>query len=244
MKAISKVRISSSRFLLKPFLSSLAVLSLAGCFGSSSGGGAALTGGGGGGGGTGSSGGSGGATPTPTAFAAAFDRTTNLPPSINPLTGRANYSGQVEVLTNSDPNNAQEAVFGDVAMAIDFAPGASRPISGTVGNFAGKVGGTDVQITGTLSTANAQSSAPNEVTVNSFAAPVTGTQITQTGIVATFNGDLTDHANKLSGSAEMTILGSFNGSTGEGLIGSNGVGIRPQTGAGFISGGRFYANRN
>lgn len=219
----------------RPLLALLAAGSLAGCISSNSGGAGAAAGGGGGGG-----------TPpakTPNAFETAFDKTSNLGPSTNKLTGKANYKGQVEVLTNANKNNQKEAIFGDLDMEVDFAK-TVRPISGTVGNFEGEYDGTPVKITGTLSAANAPNSAPNAISTNTFAVPAPGSgTVTQTGLSATFRGNLDDPNNNLSGEAQMVIQGSVVGSTGQGFIGSNGVTIRPTTGPDVIRGGRVYADR-
>lgn len=229
--------ISSSYF--KSFIAFAAVASLAGCLGlgSSGGGGAAVAPA------AGAGAPAAGGAKTLNAFETAFNKTSGQIASTNRLTGTATYEGQVEVLTNANAANAKEAVFGDLKMDIDFGV-ATRPISGTVGNFEGEVDGMPVKINGTLSTANAKPTAANEITVNTFAlpAPATGT-VTQTGLAATFRGNLDDPSSKLSGEAEMTLLGTFSGPTGEGVFGSNGVMIQPATGAMFITGGRFYADR-
>lgn len=221
-----------------PFIAFVAVTSLAGCLGLGSNGG---------GGGVAAAqpagAGAGGAPKSLNAFEREHDRVARLGQSTTPIKGEADYKGQVEVLTNANPQDTKEAVYGDLAMHVNF--GAARnPISGTVGNFEGNIEGKPVSINGTLSTANAKASAANDIPVTTFnlPAPAVGT-VTQTGIAATFRGKLDDPSTRMSGEAEMTLLGSFSGATGEGVFGSNGVMIQPDKGAMIITGGRFYADR-
>jgi hypothetical protein len=108
--------------------------------------------------------------------------------------------------------------------------GASpQPISGTVCNFAGK-------IAGMLSTENASATAANEITVSTqrmgAVAQILGvvippqaqnTVIALPIVAAAFRG-------ALSSEAEMTVIGTFTRDTGQGLLGSNRVLIRPSDG--------------
>ncbi len=236
--------ISSSNFRI--FIAGVAVLSLAGCLGNSNSGGGAAAGD--------SKGGAGAATEE--GFLKGRQQVYELGSSPNPISGTANYKGQVEVLTAAKEANAGEAVFGDLNMDINFGANVPRPISGTVQNFAGKIGGQDVKIAGTLSTANASATATNEITVSTQRvgdlAQVPGvvippqaqnTVITSTLMAATFRGMLDDPTITLSGEAEMTVIGAFMGDTGQGLLGSNGVLIKPSEGPLIVRGGQAYAVR-
>lgn len=217
---------------LKQFIAGVAVLSLAGCLGSSNSGGGAAAGGGGG--------------ANPAAFKTAYDAA--LRPTqgrtLTPLSGTADYSGQVEILTNENPADTKEAIYGDLKMAVNFGANVKRPVSGTIGNFAGKFGGEDIKLDGTLSTANAKASDPNFVTSTEITlpAPASGTR-TLTSMGGTFTGDLSDPDSKLTGRTELIVSGDFYGTGGEGIVGMAGGSVAPSSGAARIVGGPAYANK-
>jgi hypothetical protein len=203
----------------------LASLSLAGCLGN------------------GGNGGGGGPTPPPGGtYQENFDRVSGVMLSTTALTGTANYSGQVNILTNQNPDDNMESVTGDLDMTVNF-DGAARPIEATAGNFAGRVGGQDVTIEGTLSTAGV-TSGPNDVPVNVVSVPVAGQpDIIQTGLAVTMEGTLSESTSQLSGDAQLTLLGNFT-TEGRGAFGTAGLGLEPSEGPDLITGGTFWADRN
>lgn len=213
---------------------------LAGCFGNGSSSTSAGAGGGAGsgGGGAGSGGGGGSLTAYETAFNAASQ---THGPTQTRLTNTATYSGQVKVLTGLNVGNADEAVVGDLEMAINFDAN-SNPITATVDNLEGEVDGTQTTVAGTLSTANATNQI-NTITESQVNIPGQGAS-TFTGMSVGLEGTLSDPTGNLSGEALMTMQGNFVGPDGESVFGANSVGIRPTTGPDIIVGGTFYGNRN
>jgi hypothetical protein len=157
------------------------------------------------------------------------------------LTGTANYTGQVSVRTNANSANTDEAVVGDLDMAINFDAN-SNPINATVDNLQGEVDGTQTTIAGTLSTANATNQV-NAISATDLNIPGQGTA-TITGLSVGLEGTLSDPSGTLSGDALMTLQGNFVGANGASVFGANAVGIRPNTGADIITGGTFYGNRD
>jgi hypothetical protein len=243
---------------IKALVVSAAVLSLAGCMGGTNGGassstpatggsgagagtgGGASSGGGTGGGATGGGTGGGGAAMTSSAYTTKLLEYTFLSPTQTPVSGSASYTGKVQVLTLANQADPTESIFGDVNMAVDFAPGAVKPVSGTVGNFAGQVGGVDVVVAGTLSTANAAQNDPNFVSAQ-FNQP---TGVTLTSVTGTFAGDLTDPQSALSGSATMIISGNLKEAGGQKLAGGNSVSINSPNAPFIATSGGFYADKN
>ncbi len=185
---------------------------------------------------TGGGGGSNGGTPI---SAADFDAN-NLDyifavPTTQPVTGTASYVGKVSLLTLVD---ATEAVYGDANMSVNFGAGVTNPVTGTIGNFAGKVNGVDTAIAGTLSTANAVAGDPNFVT-----STVTGAG-TLTGFNATFRGDLTDPTTTLSGNARMILGVNLKEAGGAKISGGHQTTITPAGGGTTIAtSGSIYADK-
>ena len=207
---------------------------LAGCFGSSGGSstGAAAGGGAGGGGGGGSL----------TAYETAFNTASQTNgPTQTRLTGTANYTGQVSVRTNANAANTDEAVVGDLDMAINFDAN-SDPINATVDNLQGEIDGAQTAIAGTLSTANATNQV-NAISATQVNIPGQGAS-TITGLSVGLEGTLSDPSGTLSGDTLMTLQGNFVGANGASVFGANAVAIRPNTGPDIITGGTFYSNRN
>ena len=212
----------------------LACLSLAACLGSNGGGGGGAKAGGGGNGGTG-----GGSAPS-SAFEDAFSDIQRTLPTQTEITGEAQYGGQVSVRTNANPADAEEAIFGDLALSIDFDDGDS-PISASVDNLSGPINGAATDIAGTLSTDNANNQV-NAITATQVNIPGQGTS-TITGMSVGLEGTLSDPTGTLSGEALMTLQGNFVGDDGAGVFGANAVAIRPDQGADFITGGTWYADK-
>ena len=90
-------------------------------------------------------------TPAPSNnFLDAFNASQAKLTTTTPLTGNADYTGQVEVHTTQSTTDADNVVYGDVAMSVDF-DGAATPIVASVTNFEGRIGGVDTKVGGTLS---------------------------------------------------------------------------------------------
>lgn len=220
---------------------------LAGCSGSGSGtasggGGGASAGGGSAGGGSAGGGGGSAGGGSLAAYQASFDTASQTAgPTQTRLTGTANYTGQVSVRTNANAANADEAVVGDLDMAINFDAN-SDPIDASVDNLQGEIDGTQTTISGTLSTANATNQV-NAISATNVNIPGQG-PVTITGISVGLEGTLSDPTGTLSGEALMTLQGNFVGTNGASVFGANGVGIRPSSGANIITGGTFYGNQD
>lgn len=238
------------------------LVTLAGCFGSSNttvpaAGGTPPAGGGtggtpppgGGAGGTPPAGGGGtppagggGTPPAGTSTLAEFNtKATNyifLAPTSTPITGVASYKGEVSVLTGENAADPAEAVIGDLDLNVNFGAGVTNPVSGTAGNFAGKVDGVDTQVTGTLRTANAIAGDVNTVTATTTPAA------TITGLTATLRGDISLPNGDLSGNARMILGGTMMEAGGAKISGGHQTTIFPTGGGTSIAtGGSIWADR-
>ena len=177
---------------------------------------------------------------TPTAastnsFVTAFDASNAQLATTTPMTGTASYTGEVEVHTTTSRTDPDNVVYGDLAMDVNFG-GAASPITATVSNIEGHIGGVDTKVTGTISSAG--SSGINQV----VALPVLGT--TATSISVRADGALADPTGTLTGNAQMTFAGTVRDTNGASNTGSNSVGITETGGANKRNtGGRFYADR-
>lgn len=198
--------------------------------------GGGTTGGGTTGGGT-TGGGTTGGTTNPADFNSTYLSYALLTPTQGPITGTATYDGKVSVLTLANTSDSNEAIFGDANMTVDFGGTAAKPISGTVGNLAGKVNGVDTVIAGTLSTANAAATDPNSVTTS------TPGGVTLTNMTATFNGDVTSAQPGLTGNANMILSGNFKDANGQKLAGGNATTINSGGSQVLNSSGAFYADK-
>ena len=183
---------------------------LAGCLGGGSGGGGGTAGGGAA---TGSS---------LSSFSSKFNQISGQQATLTALTGTASYTGEVSVRTQANSQNADEAVVGDLDMDINFDANAS-PITATASNFSGEVNGVQTDITGSLSTANAQNQ------VNAISATNTGVG-TITGLSVGLEGTLSDPTGTLTGDALLTLQGTFRGNNGASINGASGAIIRPSSG--------------
>ncbi len=167
-------------------------------------------------------------------FLTAFNATNGLVATTVPLSGTANYAGQVEIRTSQDATDADNVVYGDLALAINFDAN-TNPIDMTVNNLSGTIGGTATNISGTLS-----SNGSNGLNV------VNETQIlgrTSTSLAAMAEGTLTDPTGTLTGDARMSVTGTMRGTNGEGITGANSVIITNPGSPNFTSGGRVYADK-
>lgn len=238
---------------LKLAVATAAILSLAGCFGSSSstsgtttGGtttGGSTTGGSTTGGSTTGGGTTGGSTGGTTSSQAAFDTKSQsyifLVPTSTELRGSADYTGEISVLTQANAADATEAVVGELDMNVNFGSGVTNPVTATAGNFSGNVNGADTMITGTLSTANAIANDANLVTAASTGAG------TITSATATLRGTITDPSGALSGDARMILNGNFKEADGAKLSGGHQTTIFPTGGGTSIAtGGSLYADKD
>ncbi|WP_147124308.1 hypothetical protein [Shimia ponticola] len=211
--------------IVKTGVAVLCCAALAGCLG----------GGGSGGSGNGAGGSGGGGGGSLSNYEREFNRVNGTQATLTRLSGTASYTGQVSIRT--DPNvQDSDTVEGDLNMDINFDAGAN-PISATATNFSGVVNGQQTDITGTLSTANAQNQ------VNAITATNTGVGIV-TGMSVGLEGTLSDPNGSLSGDALMTLQGNFRGNNGAGVSGAAAVAIDPSSGPAVITGGTFYADRN
>ncbi|MBU2360207.1 MAG: hypothetical protein KKB02_14980, partial [Alphaproteobacteria bacterium] len=197
--------------ILKTATAVAAVLSLAGCLGSSSGPSIPTTAPSGGptGGTTGGSTTGGGTTGgTTKSSQAAFDAkalsyNAGLVPTSRPISGAATYKGEISMLTLANPSDQTEALIGNLDMGVNFGSGVANPVTATAGNFAGKVNGQATTVKGTLSTANALANDANSVTATTTPAG------TITGLAATLRGTISDPSGALSGDARMILGGNF-----------------------------------
>ncbi len=170
------------------------------------------------------------------AFDTSFDAANTLAATTTPITGSASYTGQVEVHTTASTTDPDNVVFGDVAMDVDF-DGGVNPITASVSNIEGRIGGEDTAVAGTLT--HIPGSGINQV----LALPVAGT--TATSIAVQVEGALADPTGTLTGDARMVITGTARGANGASISGANSVAIT-ETGGGanrLNTGGRFYVNR-
>lgn len=167
-----------------------------------------------------------------------------LAPGTSPASGR---------VTNDD-----NTVIGDLVMTVDFASGATNPITATANNFAGTVGGTAVTVGGELTTAahiaNATGTPNNTVATSTSPNPLGGT-ITATQVSATLSGTLTDTSgvSGLAGDVNASILAPTSGPvpTGASLAsddprairGPFSVSIQPNGGALATTTGTFVVTR-
>lgn len=243
---------------LKLAVAAVAIVSLAGCFGSSSSSGGPATGGTTSGGtttggtttggtttgGTPTGGTTTGGTPTGgTTSQAAFDAKSQsyifLVPTSTPLSGSADYTGEISVLTQANTADPTEAVVGDLDMSVNFGSGVTNPVTATVGNFSGNVNGASTTVSGTLSTANAIANDVNLVTATSTGAG------TITGATATLRGTITDPSGALSGDARMILNGNFKEADGAKMSGGHQTTIFPTGGGTSIAtGGSLYADKD
>lgn len=88
--------------------------------------------------------------PTAESFLAGYDAGLATPDTLTPLTGQATFSGYSRILSVGTTGPSGE-VYADVNLLIDFE-NADRPVSGTVTNFSGTLGGGAVS--GSLTTEN------------------------------------------------------------------------------------------
>ena len=230
---------------LKAAIASAVVLSLAGCLGNSSGGaptgGGATTGGTTTGGGTSTGGGatSGGGTSTVAEFDAKALSYVFLVPTQTALSGSADYKGEVSVLTMANANDNTEALIGDLDVNVNFDAGASKPVTATAGNFAGKVNGVDATVIGTLSTANSIANDVNTVTSQTTSVPATLTSAT-----ATLRGNIADSTGALAGDARMILGATLMEADGGKLSGGHQTTIFPTDGGTSIAtGGSIWADK-
>lgn len=200
------------------------------------------------------------ATKSPTAFDDDFNALGNRPVTTQPVTGTANYVGEMAILAPNTASaggtrvtNDDNTVIGDLEMTVDFAPGATNPVTGTAKNFAGKVGGQDVALDGELTTANHIDTAGtiNNTVATATAAGPTGT-LTTTSVSASFQGTLTDASNPsgLAGDVTASILAPTLGPVPTGASIASGdaqamrgpvqVFIDPTTGMSVTTAGSFY----
>ena len=216
--------------MIRSVMISAGVLALAGCMGS---------GGNGGNGGAGGGGANGGNSVLD--YDTAFESVQLTQVTQTPLTGTADYSGQVSIRTNANSNLMDERVFGDLAMSIDFSA-ANNPITATVNNIAGEINGVQTSIGGELSTANAnnQVNAISDTTIN---VPGQGSS-TVTGMSVGLEGTLSDPSSTLSGEALMTLQGNFVGNDGAAVFGASSLAVRPNSGPDVITGGTYYAEKD
>jgi len=249
--------------ILKVTIASVAVVSLAGCFGSSNatstptggatsggsstGGGAttggttgsSTTGGGTTGGATGGGTTGGGSTSTQAAFDATSQSYIFLLPTSQPITGTASYTGEISVLTLANTADPTEAVVGDLDMNVNFGSGVVNPVTATAGNFSGNVDGQATTVIGTLSTANAIAGDINQVTAQSTVAG------TITGATAILRGTVSDPSGALSGDARMILNAGFKEADGAKLSGGHQTTIFPTGGGTTIAtAGSLYADKD
>lgn len=179
-----------------------------------------------------------GMTPSTSAFdrfKTGFDAAYVQRETTTPVSGSADYNGQVEVHTTASTTDPDNVVFGDVAMNVNFGGGAN-PISATVSNIEGRIAATDTKISGTLT--HKVGSGINQIIV----LPVAGT--TRTNIGVQVEGALADPTGTLTGNARMVITGTAFGADAASFTGANSVAITDSTGANKKNaGGRFYADK-
>ncbi len=201
------------------------------------------TGGGTTGGSTTGGGTTGGTTGGSTSTQAAFDTKSQsyifLVPTSRPITGTANYTGEISMLTQANAADAAEAVVGNLNMGVNFGSGVTNPVTATAGNFSGNVNGQATTLTGTLSTANAIAGDVNSVTA-------TTNQVgTITGVTATLRGAVSGPGGGLSGDARMILNGNLKEAGGAKISGGHQTTIFPTGGGTSIAtGGSLYADKN
>tara|TARA_R110002095_G_scaffold37054_2_gene34525 strand:- start:417 stop:1058 length:642 start_codon:yes stop_codon:yes gene_type:complete len=200
----------------------VAAMSVSGCFGN--GGGNSVPGG----------------PPPPSGYDAAFQAVQGMAPTATRLSGSADYTGEIEILTGLNQGNADERLIGDLDMNVSF-DGGSRPITATASGFEGEIDGQQVTVNGTLSTAN-NTSGLNTVVATDSNVPGVGT-ITTTGVFATLQGTLTENTGQISGDAILGLTGNVVGANGEGIIGAATVTVDTGSGPFIGGGGTFYANQ-
>jgi hypothetical protein len=193
---------------------------------------------GGGGGGAGGGGGGGGAQ-LEVDFDAAFNAAINQGPTQTPISGSANYAGELNLSTVDSTGAENGFVVGDLALAVDF-DAASNPITGTATNFRGVRDGTDITISGTLDTAN--STSINAVSAQTTPLPIGGS-LTVTSMNVSLRGDLTDGEFANTYNAEASLTGPFLGTGGAATAGAAGVLTDAVGTNGIVAGGQYYANK-
>lgn len=174
-------------------------------------------------------------TPAPSNnFLDAFNASQAKLTTTTPLTGNADYTGQVEVHTTQSTTDADNVVYGDVAMSVDF-DGAATPIVASVTNFEGRIGGVNTKVGGTLSSVGSNG-------VNQVLALPAGA-VTATSIAVQLDGTLSDPTGTLTSDARMAISGSTK-DNGNSIVGANSLIISETNGTRKINtGGRFYVDQ-
>jgi len=119
-------------------------------------------------------------------------------------------------------------------LTVNFDAGATNPITGTAGNFAGLVDGVQTTVVGTLSTDNAIAGDVNAVETGT--APLTG-------ITATLRGDLSDPSGELTGNARMILSGNLKGDNGAAISGGHQTTISAPNQDDIATGGSFFSDK-
>lgn len=174
-------------------------------------------------------------------FQTNFDAAAGTLATTTELTGSADYTGEVRILTGLNAGDASEALIGDLDMNVNFDAN-SRPVTATASGFAGEINGTQVTVDGTLSTDNAPNGI-NDISATNVTVPVQG-QITLTAVSVEMQGSLSESTNQISGDALLTLQGQFRGDNGASVLGAAGVIYDPTNGPRTITGGDWYANRD
>ena len=136
--------------------------------------------------------------------------------------------------TTQSTTDADNVVYGDVAMRVDF-DGAATPIVASATNFEGRIGGVNTKVGGTLSSVGSNG-------VNQVLALPAGA-VTATSIAVQLDGTLSDPTGTLTGDARMAISGSTK-DNGNSIVGANSLIISETNGTRKINtGGRFYVDQ-
>ena len=174
-----------------------------------------------------------------TSFDTAFNNVINQGPTQTPITGSANYVGEMNLATVDVAGAENGFVVGDLALSVNF-DASTDPVSGTATNFRGVRDGVDITIGGTLDTAN--STSINVLSAQTTPLP-TGGSVTITSMNASLRGDLTDGEFGNTYNAEASLVGTFNGANAASVSGGAGVLTNAVGTEGIVSGGQFYANK-
>lgn len=193
----------------------------------------ACVGGGGGGGAGGGGGGGGGASPD--AYSTNLSNVQGrIPTSDMPVSGRASYSGQVQVdISSTAPDGPNGTMTGDLDLEIAFQPAGADPdtfgdnVSGTAGNFVLDDGSGRTAVGGTL-TAGAGSlpavAGATETTIDT--GTPAGTVTVRTGAISVDYAGVLDFSEAGGPSTAEVVLntgGNFVGPRGEGAWGPSGI---------------------
>ncbi len=156
-------------------------------------------------------------------------------PTRTPLSGQANYAGELRINTQDASGAGNGSVTGDLALTVDF-DATDNPFSGSASGFAGTVGGQQVALDGQLTAQDNTAGGVNFIASDTVSAA--GTSVTTTSFGLNLEGELTEQG---TGVTSQVIAGTnnlFMGPDGQGSAGAMRVDVTDTGGETSVLTGR------